>query len=117
MIAQFLPYQSTGMFSKLVLDYLNESTNVQPFYSHPVSLEGLHAAIENRKAYPTNRNLIASIFEAAYKEDGTSKQLQNIELLKSLNTFTVCTAHQPNIFTGYLYFIYKIFHAIRFNIF
>lgn len=113
MIAQFLPYQSTGMFSKLVLDYLNESTDVQPFYSHPVTLEGLHAAIENRKAYPTNRNLIASIFETDYKEDGTSKQLENIELLKSLNTFTVCTAHQPNIFTGYLYFIYKIFHAIR----
>jgi bacillithiol biosynthesis cysteine-adding enzyme BshC len=113
MIAQFLPYQSTGMFSKLVLDYLNESPEVQPFYEHSVTLEGLHAAIENRKAYPTNRNLIASIFEASYLEDASSKQLENIQLLKSINTFTVCTAHQPNIFTGYLYFIYKIFHSIR----
>jgi bacillithiol biosynthesis cysteine-adding enzyme BshC len=113
MIAHFLPYQSTGMFSKLVLDYLNESHNVQPFYTYSVSLEGLKNAIENRKAYPTNRNLIASIFESAYIQDGSSKQLENIELLKSPNTFTICTAHQPNIFTGYLYFVYKIFHAIR----
>ena len=29
------------------------------------------------------------------------------------NTFTVTTAHQPNIFTGPLYFIYKIIHAIQ----
>ena len=113
MIAHFLPYQSTGMFSKLVLDYLNESHNVQPFYTHSVSLEGLKNAIENRKAYSTNRNLIASIFESAYIQDGSSKQLENIELLKSPHTFTICTAHQPNIFTGYLYFVYKIFHAIR----
>jgi bacillithiol biosynthesis cysteine-adding enzyme BshC len=113
MIAHFLPYQSTGMFSKLVLDYLNESHNVQPFYTYSVSLEGLKNAIENRKAYPTNRNMIASIFESAYIQDGSSKQLENIELLKSPNTFTICTAHQPNIFTGYLYFVYKIFHAIR----
>ncbi len=39
--------------------------------------------------------------------------LANIELLKQENTFTICTAHQPNIFTGHLYFIYKILHAIK----
>lgn len=31
----------------------------------------------------------------------------------SPDSFTICTAHQPNIFTGHLYFIYKILHAIR----
>ena len=29
------------------------------------------------------------------------------------NTFTITAAHQPNIFTGHLYFIYKIIHAIK----
>ena len=37
----------------------------------------------------------------------------NINLLLKENTFTVTTAHQPNIFTGPLYFIYKIVHAIQ----
>ena len=37
----------------------------------------------------------------------------NIDLLSRDNTFTVCTAHQPAIFTGVLYFIYKILHTIR----
>ena len=36
-----------------------------------------------------------------------------MNLLLKENTFTVTTAHQPNIFTGPLYFIYKIIHAIQ----
>jgi uncharacterized protein YllA (UPF0747 family) len=31
----------------------------------------------------------------------------------SEDTFTITTAHQNNIFTGPLYFIYKILHAIK----
>ncbi|TRZ75632.1 MAG: bacillithiol biosynthesis cysteine-adding enzyme BshC [Chitinophagaceae bacterium] len=37
----------------------------------------------------------------------------NVNLLLKENTFTVNTAHQPNIFTGPLYFLYKIVHAIQ----
>ena len=37
----------------------------------------------------------------------------NIHALSDENTFTICTAHQPNIFTGHLYFIYKILHTIK----
>jgi bacillithiol synthase len=43
----------------------------------------------------------------------STKLKDNIALLSSENTFTICTAHQPNIFTGHLYFIYKILHAIK----
>src|SRR5690606_28866393 len=38
---------------------------------------------------------------------------QHIQLLEQSNTFTICTAHQPNIFTGYLYFVYKILQTIK----
>ena len=41
------------------------------------------------------------------------KLAENIDALLSPDTFTITTAHQPNIFTGPLYFIYKILHAIR----
>ncbi|MBK8141934.1 MAG: bacillithiol biosynthesis BshC [Chitinophagaceae bacterium] len=37
----------------------------------------------------------------------------NIDSLLSADTFTITTAHQNNIFTGPLYFIYKIVHAIK----
>ncbi|MEO6455957.1 MAG: bacillithiol biosynthesis cysteine-adding enzyme BshC, partial [Ginsengibacter sp.] len=43
----------------------------------------------------------------------TEKQQTNLSLLANENTFTICTAHQPNIFTGHLYFIYKILHTVK----
>jgi bacillithiol biosynthesis cysteine-adding enzyme BshC len=45
--------------------------------------------------------------------DQSEKLKNNIALLADQNTFTVTTAHQPNIFTGPLYFIYKILHAVK----
>jgi bacillithiol biosynthesis cysteine-adding enzyme BshC len=43
----------------------------------------------------------------------TPAQAANLEALADENTFTICTAHQPNILSGYLYFVYKILHTIR----
>jgi bacillithiol biosynthesis cysteine-adding enzyme BshC len=41
------------------------------------------------------------------------KVQENIVLLKNDNCFAVTTAHQPNLFTGPLYFFYKIIHVIK----
>ena len=41
------------------------------------------------------------------------KVLLNIDLINETNTFTVTTGHQLNIFTGPLYFIYKIVTVIN----
>ena len=43
----------------------------------------------------------------------SEKASTNIQSLLNENTFTVTTAHQPNIFTGPLYVVYKIFHVIK----
>lgn len=43
----------------------------------------------------------------------TEAVAQNIQALSSEQTFTLCTAHQPNLFTGPVYFIYKILHTIK----
>ena len=111
--SRLLPYERTGMFSGLVLDYLRSAAEVQPLYRHHVSIEGVRAAIEERKSFANDRALLVDVFTGLYNGKAHPKQKQNIELLRSDNTFTICTAHQPNIFTGYLYFIYKILHAIR----
>jgi bacillithiol biosynthesis cysteine-adding enzyme BshC len=109
-----LPYHSTGYFSTIVLDYLNGQQDLKPFYEHPVSVEGIKAAIVSRKQFGTNRALLLKVMEAQYKNSSLSeKQQMYLQQLAHDNTFTICTAHQPNIFTGHLYFIYKILHAIK----
>ncbi len=109
-----IPYQLTGYFSKIVTDYLEERPAIRPFYQHSVSIEGIQAAIEARKQFPQNRALLVSELQNQYSNVTTGEKLQyNISALGEDNTFTVTTAHQPNIFTGPIYFIYKILHTIQ----
>jgi bacillithiol synthase len=110
---RYIDYGQTGMFSKLISDYLQGEDFVSGFAAHQPTIDGVKTAIAARKQFGTDRKLIQSAFEESYAEAAPSaKQTSNIVLLASENTFTICTAHQPNIFTGYLYFIYKTAHTI-----
>ncbi|MFP5042578.1 bacillithiol biosynthesis cysteine-adding enzyme BshC [Parasediminibacterium sp. JCM 36343] len=107
-------YASTGFLSKLVSEYITGNEQLKPFYQHPVSMEGVLDSIEARKAYPTNRVLLVDELTKQYHGIAlTGKQQHNLRALLSKHTFTITTAHQPNIFTGPLYFIYKIIHVIK----
>jgi len=111
---QHLPYEQTGYFSKIIIDYLKGDEELGPFYAHPVSLEGIKAAIEERKIYRTDRKLLVARLKQQYEGMTFQENVAaNIERLNTENTFTVATAHQPNIFTGHLYFVYKILHAVK----
>ncbi|MGC4099901.1 bacillithiol biosynthesis cysteine-adding enzyme BshC [Ferruginibacter sp.] len=113
-IAQTISYSNTGFFSKIAADYISGNEALQPFYTHAVNIKGIKAAIEERKKYPTNRKVLTEVLEKQYAGFSLSpKQKLNIEQLSNDNCFTITTAHQPNIFTGPLYFIYKILHAIK----
>lgn len=110
----YIPYADTGYFSPIVSDYISGHSSLQPFYKHAPNIEGIKAAIANRKLYATNRSLLVNVLRQQYQDIPlTPAQEENINQLSNENCFTVCTAHQPNIFTGYLYFIYKIIHAIK----
>jgi bacillithiol biosynthesis cysteine-adding enzyme BshC len=112
--SEYIPYSHTGKFSKIVLDYVSGAVGLKEFYEHAVSLEGIKSAIANRKKFKTNRQLLVEQFRNQYKDVENSDIVKsNIEALSDENTFTICTAHQPNIFTGHLYFVYKILHIIQ----
>lgn len=110
----YVPYSETGKFSKIVLDYIDRPGNLDNFFAHPVNIEGIKASVLHRKKFNTNRPLLVEQLHAQYENipdnDGVKA---NINALSNENTFTICTAHQPSIFTGHLYFIYKILHTIK----
>lgn len=109
-----IPYKDTGFYSSLVLDYLSHHEQLRDLYRHKTDLNGVSNAIEARKYFPDFRNILCDQLTIQYKNLNIHPKLQeNLELLKEENTFTVTTAHQPNIFTGPLYFIYKILHVIK----
>lgn len=109
-----LPYESTGYFSKIVTDYLAQADTVRPFFVHTPDLKGIKEAMAARQSFETPRTELVEALKEQYAQIATTSLVQQqIESLLSQNTFTVVTAHQPNIFTGPLYFIYKILHAIQ----
>jgi len=112
--AQRISYHKTGRFSSLVNDYLSDAPALRPFYAHRPDIAGIEAAIAARKQFKTDRALLTSILKEQYAQiDTTDAVKKNLDLLMQENCFVVTTAHQPNLFTGPLYFIYKILHAIQ----
>lgn len=109
-----LPYFATGYFSKIVTDYLQQSPSLRPFYQYEPTLKGIQEAIHTRQQLPQHRSLLVNTLKKQYADLPTTEAVhRNIDWLLQDNTFTVTTAHQPAIFTGHLYFIYKILHTIR----
>jgi len=109
-----IPFSSTKLFSKLINDYAEGRGNAQDFVQYAPNLEGYQAAIKDRKLIPVNRVLLVEVLTAQYANLRQEAAVNdNIALLKKENTFVVTTAHQPNLFSGPLYFFYKIIHAIQ----
>ena len=111
-----LPFEKTGFFSKTMLDYLAKKESIKPFYHNYPDLVGFRNQLEEKeKSFNLeSRNVLSKSLEKQYQGFDLSEATQNnIKLLKQKNTFTVTTGHQLNLFTGPLYFLYKIFSTIN----
>jgi bacillithiol synthase len=106
----------THSFSPFFLDYLEQKETLRPFYNrYPVIKNFPDQIAEKSKSFPVKtREVLASELEKQYEGFTVSSPVsENISLLKNENTFTITTGHQLNIFTGPLYFIFKIVTVIN----
>jgi len=111
-----IPYEQTGYFSKLMIDYLCKSNQLSTLYNRFPSIENFKDQISEKQAnFPSaNRQILANSLQNQYKNFSVTAATQNnINNLKNNNTFTVVTGHQLNLFTGPLYFLYKIISTIN----
>ena len=116
-----ISFQNSGYFSPLMNDYLNQKPHLQSLYNRFPNLENFEAQISEKKLNfngndngKAKRDVLVSVLEKQYAKINTSDTtLNNIKLLKDSNTFTVTTGHQLNLFTGPLYFLYKIISTIN----
>lgn len=117
MKATYIDYSDTNSFSKTLLAYIAKEPELKNFYGHFPDMEGFRQQIELKKNFPkSHREMLVKELQKQYGElqqDVTNPVAENIHLLGNENTFTVTTGHQLNIFTGPLYFIFKIVSTIR----
>jgi bacillithiol biosynthesis cysteine-adding enzyme BshC len=111
-----ISYKQTGYFSKIVTNYLDEKPELKSFYNHFPTLKSFKKQFEikQKQFQHSNRKVLVNSLKKQYLNINKSDLLiQNIELLNQENTFTITTGHQLNIFTGPLYFLYKIVSTIN----
>ena len=114
---QKIPFRSTRAFTEFFLKYMEQDASLSDFYSHFPTIENFEKQIsEKSKSFPdVNRKILVERLQQQYlKIPKPPKEVhENIQSLQQKNTFTVTTGHQLNIFTGPLYFIYKIVTVIN----
>lgn len=111
-----IPFQDTGFFSKTMKDYLEKDNKMKPFYNNFPDINGFKKQIEEKQSsfLKENRTVLLEALKQQYKNVAISDKTQeNINSLSLENTFTVTTGHQLNLFTGPLYFLYKIMCAVN----
>jgi len=111
-----ISFQDSGYFTTLIVDYLDQKDNLKPLYNRFPTLENFKLQIEEKQENyePEFRKVLINVLQRQYNDiDASPLTLQNIQLLNEGNTFTITTGHQLNLFTGPLYFLYKIISTIN----
>jgi bacillithiol synthase len=109
-----IPFSELPMLAKMDKAYAEQAPALRPFYKYPTTLASFQDVINDKSKENINREMLVSTFKKQYSAfDTESVANSQIEKLSQSNTFTVTTAHQPSLFTGPLYFIYKICSTIN----
>jgi bacillithiol biosynthesis cysteine-adding enzyme BshC len=111
-----ISYQDSGYFSPLINDYLNQKDKLNTLYNRFPVLDNFEKQLQEKSANFLNANrvtLVKALQEQYANIDISTLTKQNIDFLKADTTFTITTGHQLNLFSGPLYFLYKIISTIN----
>ena len=99
-----------------MLDYVAQKEALQPFYNNDPTLDGFKKQLQEKaSSFPKeHRKVLVAALQNQYANiEVSEKTQQHINGLLHPNAFTVTTGHQLNLFTGPLYFLYKIISTIN----
>ena len=109
-----ITYKETNFFSKLINDYIEENDSLSDKISYFPNLDNFYKQIKNKSKQNLDRKLLVDVLKQQNSKITLSNfSKKNLELLSKNNTYTVTTGHQLCLFTGPLFFIYKIFSTIN----
>lgn len=116
MQVQKISFAETQSFSKAFLDYIGKNDSLKKFYGRFPEVGNFKDQLKEKAASfsKQHREVLVNVLQAQYKNYTISESVKNnITALSNEKTFTITTGHQLNIFTGPLYFIYKIVTVIN----
>jgi len=110
-----IDFSETGQFAPIFIDFIQQKEHLKPFYHRPPTLQAFEEQINEKSEAKIDRATLVQVLKQQYKSIELVDELTftQIESLEEEKTFTLTTGHQLNIFTGPLYFHYKIITVIN----
>jgi bacillithiol biosynthesis cysteine-adding enzyme BshC len=110
-----LEFEKTGSLNAIVLHYLQQKENLKPFYGAFPDAAGIASTLLTDPYKSFDRDTLVKTLEGQHLRvsNGHPSSLDNIRALASQTAYTITTGHQLCLFTGPLYFIYKIISVIK----
>ncbi|MCG2793984.1 MAG: bacillithiol biosynthesis cysteine-adding enzyme BshC [Weeksellaceae bacterium] len=109
-----IDFQNIASIPPLIKDFLGK--NLDGFQDKIFDLDHFkNQILAKQKSFSEDKRqiLCGTILSQHQAEPMSAKQLENLALLKKQNTFSVTTGHQLNLFTGPVFFVYKILQTIK----
>lgn len=107
-----IDYGQLNQLSATDLAYIRHDDRLGDFYAYPPSRDSIDEVVTCRKKLPVDRQLLLRVLKTQYEGLNQPLPYKDEDIL-SENTFTITTAHQPALFTGPLFHIYKIASVIN----
>jgi bacillithiol biosynthesis cysteine-adding enzyme BshC len=112
-----IPFEDIPQLSKFDIAYQKSDLRLNKFYAHEPIFENFKTIIEQKKFDPKIRETLVKVLKNQYSKIQNNESVSlNLELLSLENSYTICTAHQPALLCGPLYFIYKICNCIKLSL-
>jgi bacillithiol biosynthesis cysteine-adding enzyme BshC len=115
MKVECIDFSETGLFAPIFNDFIQQKEELKKFYHRFPNLEAFPEQIKEKAEHKINREVLVEVLKSQYAQVFKVEEAvqKNIETLGNEKTFTLTTGHQLNIFTGPLYFHFKIITVIN----
>ena len=109
-----LAFLESGVFSKIITDYLEEKESAKCFYGLKPSWNNFIEQAREKKFSKEQRKLLISALKKQYEGiKNTRHTKRQLDHLSKENSFTITTGHQLCLFSGPLYFFSKIITVLK----
>ncbi len=114
MTLEKLDFSQINAFSPIFLDYIQQKDALRAFYHRPPQLDSFGDQLAEKQLGDGIRNDLVQVLQQQYSSLEMPRAVRdNITALADSKTFTITTGHQLNIFSGPLFFIYKLVTTIN----
>lgn len=113
MKSELFQYDHIPFISKFDQQYFAKDPSLLKYFEFEPNLAGIKKALGEKSKNFSNRTVLVETLKAQHKHKVSTEVTNAINLLANDNCYCVTSAHQPCLFGGPAYYLYKIASSIH----